>query len=257
MSLFDTDNLYYKYVIQNIAEFEKIYELCADSNSKDALIGFINTQIVGNGYLLQSVISEDQYFPKDIIQLKGDEIYIDCGAYNGDTIQQFICHADNRYQKIIAFEPDKKNMESLKKYISNNGIKNIECYPCGVWDCSGFVGFKSDGNRGSSLKIHESENTCAVITIDSVIMPQKLQKSAGKIFIKMDIEGSELRALIGASETIRKYHPILMICAYHKKEDIIDIPTKILELYPDYKIYFRHHSPLSMELVCYAIPSDM
>ncbi len=69
----------------------------------------------------------------------------------------------------------------------------------------------------------------------------------------MDIEGSELKALEGATETIRKYKPKLAICVYHKPEDIIEIPKKILELNPNYKLWLRHYSYVDTETVLYAI----
>ena len=69
----------------------------------------------------------------------------------------------------------------------------------------------------------------------------------------MDIEGAELEALKGAKETIKRNHPKLAICVYHKPEDIVDIPKFILELDPEYKLYLRHYSDNAGETVLYAI----
>lgn len=72
--------------------------------------------------------------------------------------------------------------------------------------------------------------------------------------IKMDIEGSEMNALKGAEISITKYHPILAVCVYHKKEDLITIPQYIKSLYAGYKLYLRAYSRYCRELVLYAIP---
>lgn len=72
-------------------------------------------------------------------------------------------------------------------------------------------------------------------------------------FIKMDVEGAELAALQGAQHVIRKQHPKLAICVYHKPEDIIDIPSYILSLDPGYRLFLRHYSPFEDETVLYAI----
>lgn len=69
----------------------------------------------------------------------------------------------------------------------------------------------------------------------------------------MDIEGAELNALMGAESTIRTYKPILAICVYHKKEDLIDIPQFIMSIRADYKFYLRAYSRCTQELVLYAI----
>ena len=75
----------------------------------------------------------------------------------------------------------------------------------------------------------------------------------GVDLIKMDIEGSELKALEGAANTIKKYHPVLAVCVYHKKEDLITIPQYIKSLWPEYRLYLRNYSKYSQELVLYAL----
>ncbi len=69
----------------------------------------------------------------------------------------------------------------------------------------------------------------------------------------MDVEGSEMNALIGASKTIRRDHPRLAICIYHKEIDFIKLSSYILQLYPEYKLYIRHYTSYIWETVLYAI----
>lgn len=64
--------------------------------------------------------------------------------------------------------------------------------------------------------------------------------SGGATLIKMDIEGAELKALCGSEKTIKKYTPKLYVCAYHRNEDMFALPLKILDINPNYNIYFRH-----------------
>jgi FkbM family methyltransferase len=71
-------------------------------------------------------------------------------------------------------------------------------------------------------------------------------------FIKMDIEGAELAALRGASGVIQQFKPRLAISGYHKPEDLWEIPNKILDLNPGYKLAFGHHTPIVWESVFYA-----
>ena len=60
-------------------------------------------------------------------------------------------------------------------------------------------------------------------------------------FIKMDIEGSEKNALLGAEKTIRTFHPKLYICSYHRNEDLFELPLLIKSFDKSYRFYFRQH----------------
>ena len=84
-------------------------------------------------------------------------------------------------------------------------------------------------------------------------MIEEIVKNDKVSFIKMDIEGAELKALEGAKETISKYKPRLAICIYHKYEDIYEIGDYILTLNPNYKLYIRHYTTCMWETVLYAV----
>ena len=68
----------------------------------------------------------------------------------------------------------------------------------------------------------------------------------------MDIEGSEIKALEGAKNTISKYKPNLAICIYHKTDDLWKIPDLIHKMVPEYQLYIRHHSCIFYDTVLYA-----
>ena len=61
-------------------------------------------------------------------------------------------------------------------------------------------------------------------------------------FIKMDIEGAEMKALQGAKDTIKRNHPVLAISIYHSNEDMVRIIPYIHGLIPQYDLYIRHHT---------------
>ena len=73
-----------------------------------------------------------------------------------------------------------------------------------------------------------------VVSLDDYLRDKRVT------FIKMDIEGSEMRALNGMQATVKGRHPKLYICAYHRNEDLFALPLKVWELDDSYKIYFRH-----------------
>lgn len=70
----------------------------------------------------------------------------------------------------------------------------------------------------------------------------------GKLCVKMDIEGFELKALKGAEKTILKYMPDMAICAYHLADDIYKIPELIKSLNKKYKCILRGGT----HMICFA-----
>lgn len=236
----------YRLIIDNLTEFNSLYSRLEDELSRNVLCGFINQRISHKRGYLDNFWSQDDYNPKGIFKYSHDEVYVDCGAYDGDTVTNFIeilKSAGGNYQSIIAIEPDKKNYSKLKKLLSR--IKKLTCINKGVWDKETKMKFFGTGTA-SSFFSSEGEDVIEVGTIDNILNGEKVT------YIKMDVEGAEQKALMGARETIIKYRPKLGICVYHKTDDLITIPKYINSLVPDYKFYLRIHRPFSQELVFYA-----
>ena len=198
-----------------------------------------------------------QYFEPSFLKPDENEIYIDAGPYDSDTISGFISFCNHRYSHIYAFEPQEKMYARCQTFIKTENIKNITLIPKGLYDSNTVLRFENEGGgfgicgerNSEASKKSEKITEVPVITLDSYI-----DKNEMITFIKMDIEGAELKALIGATETIKRCKPKLAICIYHKpKEDLIDIPAYILNIVPEYKFYIRHHSWSMGETVLYAI----
>lgn len=217
-----------EYIAENEAKFDKAYSLLADEESRKTYRDILNFKVSGEiEYLLSSFCDKDKVY-SDILKLKNDEEIIDLGAYDGDTIREFTKATNGKYRHITALEPDSK---SYKKLIKNtDGMPNITALNMGAWSKKDTLIFSADAGRNSKLS---SEGTSIEVTdVDSL--------NLAPTFIKMDIEGSEIRALEGAEKTIKTYTPKLYVCAYHRNEDLFALPLKIHELNDSYKIYFRH-----------------
>ena len=201
---------------------------------------------VENSELVQKWLDvvERQYFEKDIISYGKDEVFIDGGCLNYASAKQFLKECSS-VKKIYAFEPDSESArrcEEEARKVANHNYKIIEK---GLYSENTKLHFQSMGNGCSGIT-ETGECIVKVCTIDGEI-------AEPVTFIKMDIEGAELEALRGAEKTIKRYHPKLAICVYHKPEDIIEIPQYILEINPDYKLYLRHYSDNVGETVLYAV----
>lgn len=238
----------YQYICDHQQKFYDSYRFFEDQMSKDTFLAFINAKISGISDELYDLYSFPQYFPKDIIELKDNEIFVDCGAYSGDTVEQFIKNVDGKYNNIYAFEPDINAFKRLNEYVEENEINRIHLFNQGVSNENKKLQFSADPEKGErSLFCDSGSQTLEVVSIDNILDGEPVS------FIKMDVEGFELNALKGAELSIKKYRPLLAISIYHKPEDLITLPFYIKELVPEYSFYLRNHLHIAQELVLYAM----
>lgn len=253
-SVYD-DNAFisYDYIEEKHDDFAYTANLLEDEKSKECMIAYLNQKISGDFKYLCNLHEENQYFDYEIVDFSKVSTYVDCGAYDGDSYFSFIKnHKANTKQKqntrAYLLEPDPNN---YKKLIEHCGTyENCNILNIGAWDHKDNLFFSTE-NTSSSINQNGNINI-NVDKIDNVV--------TGSVdFIKMDIEGAELNALKGAKDTICRYHPVLAICVYHKKEDLITIPQYIQSICSEgggYKFYLRIYSKYSQELVLYGIYSN-
>jgi FkbM family methyltransferase len=191
-----------------------------------------------------------QYFPEDIISLTPKEIFIDGGAYNGDTIELLLEKCSSTFGQIVAFEPDSGNYEQLGSYISGlpEEIGNKILYKNSALGITkGKICFDAAGTLGSCV------DPAGSTEVDCVALDEELG-SIEPTFIKLDVEGSELDALSGATRIIQTKAPVLAVCAYHRPADLWRIPLHIANINPEYRFYLRQHKEDGFESVVYAAP---
>ena len=117
-------------------------------------------------------------------------------------------------------------------------------YKNALWNKNEMVDFNNAGNTDSAISL-SGKSLVSAVSLDSVI-------ECAPTFIKMDIEGAEYEALVGAERTIRLYKPRLAISVYHNKNDILRIPTLIKSFDPNYKLYLRCYGRGDIDTVLYA-----
>ena len=215
--------------------------------------------------------SYNSYLVQELFSFGEGETYVDLGAYNGDTVQEFLQLTRGRYKKIFALEPDEKNFKKLTEYVQQNEMENVECIPAGVWNECGTLELTGNGGRQSTFCKNERTTSAEIPVMDSLpaqniihSMPKK--SSAHKKvktqqadvvsvdsvlgngyadYMKFDVEGVEKEALEGAAKHlipgVDGKLPKLLIAAYHHDEDIFALPLLLWKLQPAYKIYLRKH----------------
>lgn len=221
----------YEYCVENEDKIEQVYESLADDYSRKVYANIINFKISGKIEYLSAVTTPKSDIYKKIIKPGLNEVYVDLGAYNGDTIRELLEFTHGKYASIYAFEPDRKNFKKLAKFV--DGMKHIFAYNSAAWCTETELSFASKAGRQSAITAGAS-TTVDARSVDSIL------NGKPATLIKMDVEGFEREAIWGASSTISHYSPRLMVSLYHRNEDIFELPLLIKKLNPNYKLYIRH-----------------
>lgn len=226
----------YLCIIGSLKYLDEIYKTLLEKMYPKELILYPRVGIL-------EATSGKQYF--DVFAPSKDEIFVDAGAYDGETIKDFMTWTNGQYRKAYVIEPLERMCRLIERRIEREGWSNIVLSQNAAWNKKETLCFEDSGN--ASQVMHQGKSMIRGIDIDSLVGEDKVT------YIKMDIEGSELQALEGAKNTIRKNKPKLAVCLYHKAGDVVDLPLKILEILPDYKFYIRHYMSDMNETVLYAV----
>jgi FkbM family methyltransferase len=219
-----------------------------DDVSKEQYCKHLKARIGYSFNELPEATTHNQYFHEDIIQLSEPEIFLDCGAYTGDTLNDYLKYAKVPFKKYICLEPDPQNLIELNKNIASKNLSNVEVIEIAVGNENAELKFEATGGGGAVLSDTGSINVNCV-RIDDFFNEEIT-------FIKFDIEGAELDALKGAYNTIYKYRPKLAVCIYHLPDDLWEIILYIKEQFPFYDLSVRTHQYDGLDFVLYAIPNS-
>ena len=178
------------FLLNNWNRIDALYKRLADQKSRDTLQNFIMGRVSGNQDYFTNSMVPDQYYPKDIICFSNCEVFVECGANNGNTMLDFVHCVNNFYKHIYLFEPDKGCIKRIRSVVSKNKLKGVSLIEKGAWDCQTTLTFAGDDSYGSGHITETGEETIETATIDDTI-------EIPPTYIKMDIEGAEMNALRG------------------------------------------------------------
>jgi FkbM family methyltransferase len=167
---------------------------------------------------------------------KGD-IVLDCGANVGVYTREALAEGA---KLVVAIEPAPENLECLRRNLADEvAAGRVIIYEKGVWDKDDFLILRvsPDNPAADSFVINQKGSHESIrlplTSIDKLVEELKLERVD---YIKMDIEGAELRALTGGVQTLRRFHPRLALSAYHNPEDPAKIPVLVRQAWEGYKM---------------------
>ena len=242
------DPIPYEFVKQNIHSYFTSFQMLEDDQSQKAMVAYLNSRMNNNiRYVQECIEYEQNYFQNDIFQIKQDEQYVDIGAFDGDTIKQFLEQNNRKYDSIYAFEPEEKNFRKLQEYVKMNHIKHISLYDIGTWKEKTTLNFRVNENEGSSISSKMEGVKISVDTLDHMLngMPVSL--------IKINFYYGVLETLMGAREILKQQKPKLAIVVGFDAQALITIPQYLKNNFPEYKLFLRYNRCMPACLTLYAI----
>lgn len=213
-------------------EMEKAYALLADEQSRKVFLDTVRFKLSGKLCYLRASETERCEAWQNILRPGPAEHFADLGAYTGDTIRELLTYTGGSFASITALEPDRRSFRKLSQYAETlSGC--IRLTQAGAWACNTELPFAAKAGRQSRL--------AATGTLTSMRTLDSLLGGTPCTLLKMDVEGAERQALLGARRTIETYQPTLNIAVYHRSEDFFTLPLLVHTLCPSYRLYLRHH----------------
>lgn len=244
---------------RNFHKFQTVYDkLLVDEYSKRTYLNLLMSHITCDMAYLREVFVRNQYFEVPEFNLiSPKEIFVDCGAYVGDSMERYVVNRAGVFGKIYCFEPTGRICEALgirrERLIKEWALEEDQ-----IVSEQKLVSAKNERKSFANPAAEETANRivkdhggASEIQIEAVSLDAYFADKEKPSFIKADIEGSEMELIKGAEQTIRNDRPLLAICIYHGVDDLYEIPLKLAELNPDYKMSVRQHMPNYHETVLY------
>ena len=230
-----------------------LYRKTEDYLSKRTLAAILMNWIdlqTGGLAAVKSIFKD--YCEPDIFPNNKNDVYVDIGAFTGDSIENYIQVYGKDYKKIYAYEPVKYAYNDLCNKIEQMQLHDIELRQKGAGSVKCRKYFREnmfDPTANSIVSKGDDESRVDIVRIDDDI------KDA-PTYIKINASGCEKDVIIGCQKTIKKYSPKLAVAFYYGYDDIWGIPSMIDEINPGYKFYIRFYGseilPTGFVLICKA-----
>ena len=230
------DGLFDKsFVTEHKNEFEKVYSLLSDDVSKENYIKIIRGKMTGRiDFLFDAETTVNEAYG-NIIKPAPSGHYVDIGAYNGDTIREYMSFATS-CSRITAFEPDERNFRKLCTFAEESSIDTAHFHNIAAWDKKETLTFYARSGRNSAGTTSHAKAKSIEIQADKpdsyIDVPCD--------FINIDAEGSDRNVLLGLEKTIAEYKPKISCAVYHRNEDMFALPMLLYQLYGGCRLYIRH-----------------
>ena len=227
--------------------YGKLYAQFSDEKSRSTLLEHLSLRFYHDPSILPTLRTSVPFLSETLSER--NLVYVDGGAYDGDTVKEFIVNSKGNFRYIYALEPDASNRKKMRlrfRNYPNDIVAKISILPKAVWRESCDIGFSNVGDMSSSIDDNSHKKVGAVSLSDL------LDSTKDPIHIKLDVEGAELEALSGAEKLMNHSRPSWSISVYHKPNHLAEAYLYLSRNLHQYKFALRCHGGDGTDLVLYA-----
>lgn len=233
----------------------------ADQKSRDVLtrVLFGTAEQILDGYVAQ-VFGPQQYM--EIIRIRPGDTIINGGVETGWELPYFIALMRGE-GRIHSFDPifqiagrwAEPSARAFASMLTDHEVALVETdRPVRLAVEPGFGTAYASGDDSETLEraglaFRDYEGRA----LDALVAEGKIGPFT---VVKLDVEGGELAALHGMSESLRRFRPRLAVAIYHEPEHFFEIPAYLMQLLADYRFYIRQYSCGRFETLLYAVPNE-
>jgi FkbM family methyltransferase len=194
---------------------------------------------------------KNTYFPPDLFRITPQEVLVDCGAFDGDTIRQTRSLVGDAFDSIYAIEADTLSLEKMDAYLQTLPAavqQKIHQMPVAVGETRCTIRFAMAGTLTSTTGDEGQDIDC--VPLDELFADTPIT------FFKADIEGAEYGAVLGGRAIFQRDQPVLAVCVYHTQNDLWRLPLLVHDLLPQHKLFLRSYDGDGFQTVLYAVPPE-
>jgi len=231
--------------IATLAALDQLAPTLADDESRAVLWAVVLHRLSWSRRWLNAVASPPDavYFGEPFCAPGHDEVLVDGGAFDGDSLAAFLSRSGQACRHLHAFEPDPANADRLAARWGHD--PRVTLHRAGLWSTSGRLRFAAAATPGSAV----AEDGGLEIPVHAL---DDLALDPVPTLIKLDVEGAEREVLRGGARTLIGCRPRLAIAAYHRVDDLVALPRLILACLPEASLRLRHYGRMMFDTVLYA-----
>lgn len=236
---------YISEMISNRQKIVSLYLMLDDDRSRKVMDSLVLYRLTLDSKIVGRIASpyDEEFFAKDTLVFSRDEVFVDGGAYDGDSFLRFSKIAEG-FRRAYLFEPDVEIARKAEQAVGND--HRVMVCGAGLYSETGELRFSNTGGMDGAIS-ESGELRIKVVALDDFVKEPITH-------IKLDVEGAEEAALLGARNHMHQEHPKLAVAAYHKAGDLWDIPALIESLGGEYRFRIRHYSQTIDDSIYYALP---